>query len=1236
METNEKTKDEQTQSKQTATVPTAPEYDVGALYQSIRTPTEQARTQELNQEQPESSFFSPLAMNGSEMWTGQAKTFDEAVTQVPVANLDSLPTYSVDAFEGAIAGVPKAVEELAETANSITNWGLEKLGVEYRFPEDIDLVPDVLKPKTFIGGLAQTSVSFAVRSWILGSIIGSSDKASELLKKGSDSLSLYVSQKLNLPFDVAKGFVKNIGQGFVTDLTRNPNDAMRFSDWLTQLDNPICNNAITQYLKSDPTDSTAEMRFKNALEGIVPNALIGLMSVHAKKMWYKAHDKIWPKSLDADEVRWNKEIRAEIEQSLANNTNVEVGNPKVPKPNPGPKTPEMLTEETYLPKSGHINTVLMPNADKKDTLLNPNYMTKQAQYWTKKMDDATRLEVEALGNQTENGDLWKISSRKMKNDAVAFVQRLNPLDAPETAKQLESEAVNATNEAMEKQIRLACLYQMRAVPAVNRSYAKFITAAQNNAMTPQIVQDLADDLALTTKLGAQLYRVRGRFGALLQSLQQSSNFTPDPNNTVTTTLLDMSDDQIKDMFRKLKPDVLAQLAGGMNAVGEATNSTQAMAWFIGQAQDLVNNNARTGEEVFRHWFEKILYFSRLSGPNTHVRNNIENLTRAGLIDPSDRYFASLVHTGSFDFANGELAAGIKGAKIGWEKAKQALYYVTKYGENVLESNNKPVIKTDDGILSRILEKPGIGLNAADEILAQTVYSEKAHQALFRKTNSAEWKAVFGDAPEAVKKKFEDTFINSYYRDAAIAPGVVAHGLTSSRLVDTRWGINATQALNETRDVLMKGIHAENKLYQWCQATRRIPYLGPLIMPFVRVSYNVGADALVRHNPIGLVRLLLQKDLDPEAKAKVWGQFATTAIMFVAGAELVSAGKITGAGPRSQAARAAWFEAGYRPYSYMTDDGTVIPIGNMTAAAPFTLIADMYERFWDVDYKDPEGQNIFVSAINSFTGYMLDKTVLQGAIEFANGLHDRNLSYFFNSNFSSFFTPQIFNTARSMIDSNIREHKDSIGGFIPSATIANRTPFLSYTNPIKYSWLTGEPIEDAFTGGLGEYGGSLRAVQAALLPVSKRNMNKNQKFLEIMAKTKTVQGPDRVFSTGVVLNDEDYSEYCKLIGTYKAQISDGVPSEYVGKTLEQALTHDFETEEWKKAGVDPSPKTLSKAREDLIRRTCNMWYRMAENQMYERHPDMEKFAEEHTRWYKEQRAGLTDAPEPVYRKLIEGI
>lgn len=1236
METDNKTKEEQTQPKQINTVPTAPEYDVSGLYKSIRDQAAVERTQEINQEQQGTTFFDPLTLNGSEMWTGQPTSFDEAVSKVPIANLDKLPKYAGDTLNGAIAGVPKAVEELAETANSITNWGLKKIGVDYQFPEDIDIVPDVLKPKTLIGGLAQTSVSFAVRSWLLGSMIGASDKASALLKQGSDSLSMYVSQKLNLPFDVAQGLVKNISQGFVTDLTRNPNDAMRFSDWFTQLDNPVCNNAITQYLKSDPTDSTAEMRFKNALEGIVPNALVGLMSVHIKKLWYKAHDKIWPKSLDADEVRWNKEIRAEIEQSLANGTDLETGNPKVPRPNPGPKTPDMLTEETYLPKSGHIDTVLMPHADQKDTLLNPNYMTKQAQYWTKKMDDATRLEVMALGNQTENGDLWKISSRKMKNDAVAFVQRLNPLDAPETAKQLESEAVNATNEAMEKQIRLACLYQMRAVPAVNRSYAKFITAANNKALTPQITQELADDLALTTKLGAQLYRVRGRFGALLQSLQQSSNFTPDPNNTVTTTLLDMSDDQIKDMFRKLKPDVLAQLAGGMNAVTDASDATQAMAWFIGQAQDLVNNNTRTGEEVFRHWFEKILYFSRLSGPNTHVRNNIENITRAALIDPSDRYFASLVHTGSFDFANGELAAGIKGAKIGWEKAKQALYYVAKYGENVLESNNKPVIKTDDGLLNQILETPGVALNAADEALAQVTYSEKAYQALYRKTNSAEWKAVFGDAPEAVKKKFEDTFINSYYRNTAVAPDVVAHGLTSSRLVDTRWGINATQALNETRDVLMKGIHAENKLYQWCQATRRIPYLGPLIMPFVRVSYNVGADALVRHNPIGLLRLLFQKDLDPEAKAKVWGQFATTAIMFVAGAELVQAGKVTGAGPRSQAARAAWFEAGYRPYSYMTDDGTVIPIGNMTAAAPFTLLADMYERFWDVDYKDPEGQNIFVSAINSFTGYLLDKTVLQGAIEFANGLHDRNLSYFFNSNISSFFTPQIFNTARTMVDSRIREHKDSIGGLIPSATIANRTPFLSYANPVKYSWLTGDPVEDAFTGGLSEYGDSLRAVQVALLPMSKRNTNKNLKFLETMAKTKSIQGPDRVFSTGVVLDDEDYSEYCKLIGTYKPTHIDGVPNEYVGKTLEQALSHVFETEEWKKAGVDPSPKTLSKAREDLIRRTCNMWYKIAENQMYKRHPEMEKFAEEHTRWYKEQRAGLTDAPEPVYRKLVEGI
>jgi hypothetical protein len=65
-----------------------------------------------------------------------------------------------------------------------------------------------------------------------------------------------------------KTSLRGLGAGAVADLTVfDPNEG-RLSDMLVEFDSPLLNNAVTQYLATDESDSEMEGRLKNVLEGM--------------------------------------------------------------------------------------------------------------------------------------------------------------------------------------------------------------------------------------------------------------------------------------------------------------------------------------------------------------------------------------------------------------------------------------------------------------------------------------------------------------------------------------------------------------------------------------------------------------------------------------------------------------------------------------------------------------------------------------------------------------------------------------------------------------------------------------------------------------------------------------------------------------------------------------------------------------------------------------------------------
>ena len=87
------------------------------------------------------------------------------------------------------------------------------------------------------------------------------------------------------------GAIKNtaraFGAGAVADLTVfDPNEG-RLSDMLVQFDSPVLNNAVTQYLASNPEDTEMEGRLKNVLEGMALGGITDI-TIRAAKPTYDA------------------------------------------------------------------------------------------------------------------------------------------------------------------------------------------------------------------------------------------------------------------------------------------------------------------------------------------------------------------------------------------------------------------------------------------------------------------------------------------------------------------------------------------------------------------------------------------------------------------------------------------------------------------------------------------------------------------------------------------------------------------------------------------------------------------------------------------------------------------------------------------------------------------------------------------------------------------------------------
>ena len=172
------------------------------------------------------------------------------------------------------ASVPRGLESMAH--------GVYNLGDFLSF----DVLPDwdeqrlFGRSKTMAGDIATSLVQFAVPFGVIGKgisvagkaaragkLTGVTGKAAKALTKGGKKAGKFTDVKVT-------GL---LGAELATDFAVFDGQEQRLANLLTESDNPIFNNAVTQYLAADPDDSELEGRLKNVIEGqLVGLGLAGL------------------------------------------------------------------------------------------------------------------------------------------------------------------------------------------------------------------------------------------------------------------------------------------------------------------------------------------------------------------------------------------------------------------------------------------------------------------------------------------------------------------------------------------------------------------------------------------------------------------------------------------------------------------------------------------------------------------------------------------------------------------------------------------------------------------------------------------------------------------------------------------------------------------------------------------------------------------------------------------------
>ena len=569
--------------------------------------------------------------------------------------------------------------------------------------------------------------------------------------------------------------------------------------------------------------------------------------------------------------------------------------------------------------------------------------------------------------------------------------------------------------------------------------------------------------------------------------------------------------------------------------------------------------------VNEYWINNVL-----SSVKTQAVNVTSNMIHAAVM-PASRIAGGIIKRDA-----GLIREGGK-MYVGYAKffndAVQMAKYAFKSGENLLDSSGNvfdtPVRRISSEFLG--IEQPGLAkavnymglvlnmpsrlLMSTDEFFKQLAYRSQGYAALYEKALD-----LGIEDPKAIAQFVENGMAAAFQPTVKNGQEVLGRGSVKE------W-IDTAREMTFTQDLAQGGLGKKI-----IGLTNAHPYL-KIILPFVKTPTNL-MKTVATYTP-GVARLLEENRAILEAGGRnaaiLQGKMALGSLFWGAGTTLALGGNLTGGGPKDKAKRAALYESGWQPYSFVFQNAEgkkeYVSFARLDPFATFLgLCGDIADIGAQVDESTFTDLTTMLGV--ALAKNLTSKTYLRGLSEALGAINDPDENFAaWSKRLATSLVPLsgFEGDLRRGFDDNLREVTTVV------EAMKDKIPGMSSSLPARYSWVTGEAQKQY--PGLGP---------DAVSPFATGTEHDSEVVREIAKLGHGFQAPLREID-GVELTTEQYARLKQLHGTLKIN----------GKTMQETLQEVINSEGYDKnrKRIPDSPDEYESHRVRIIKKVIGA-YRMA--------------------------------------------
>jgi hypothetical protein len=866
------------------------------------------------------------------------------------------------------------------------NWSPDLLSADevtkMRKATDPSFLPTTDKPDTVTGGMVR-SISQFFTGYRLGGKVFSTPAAS-----------------------TTAFFSRSTAQGLFSDFSAFDGHEQRLSNMVQSV--PALANPITEYLAADPEDGKAEGRFKNAVEGLIPNAAVSVLAYSLKGIKaaraVKAATGGRTYTQAADALAENIRVTGELPVSGADDPFRLIGSSAPEAPLTNLKASDAATDlpvPTDVAAKGVANAAKGTDAKQAigDTFINFARINSS--------DDIQAVIRDLAESQADNISKAQRGVVSNKETLAAASTKYDEVWTELQTRKTGDLKFNAEQQTALRQMWTASGEKLleTAKAAEAMPTAENLLAFRKMLTVHDMVQKQA--LAVRTETARALQAWNIPVGvAGKEKISAMQNILLQHGGT------DMNIDLVR-KFSALADEVAAD-PRAMAKVSKAAEKT---------------SGARNLNAVSEAWMS----IGLLSGPKTHIRNMISNtgMIAASVMDRAVAARAQGLIDDKTAVALGEASAQVAGT----------FGNVRKAWMDAVETFQTGNMKIG---MSQIDIPPEMAMRSLDR------------NTLFGKTM---YGLSYAASPVFKSLQASDQFFKTLNFEGEMS--ALAHRAAVQAVKEGK--ITADKAADFTADFLANP--PQTVVDQAMEAASYRTFTnepGPLtkkilnfrhefpaarfIIPFVNTPANVFRTA-VEYSPLAPVlskyKSAIERGGADAALARARVGIGTTALL--SAIDLTMEGKITGSGPEPGSAEfQALSRTGWKPYTIRIGDKWVSYRGIEPFSTILSIGADIgdYTRYAENDPDSGEAikDMLSIGIFGSF-GSMLDRSFLTGlANTIAAATDPERYGPRWVDSFASSFVPRALTEVRNSTDTTVRDARTMMDAF------KTKIPYMSMTVP----------------------------------------------------------------------------------------------------------------------------------------------------------------------------------------------